>query len=81
MPLKTVRASEISSYVYCARAWWYHHQGIESENQGDLAAGTEIHSRHGRTVLASGCLRTAAYALLMLGILLLTAALVMRLVD
>jgi len=81
LPIKTIRASEISAYVYCARAWWYRQQGIESENQGDLAAGTEIHSQHGRTVLASGCLRAAAYTLLLVSILLLTAALVMRLVK
>jgi hypothetical protein len=81
LPTKTVRASEISAYVYCARAWWYRQQGIESSNQGDLAAGTEIHSRHGRTILASGCLRAAAYTLLLLSILLLTAGLVMRLVK
>lgn len=81
MPIKTVRASEISAYVFCARAWWYRQQGVESENQGDLAAGSEIHSRHGRTVLASGCLRSAAYVLLMLSILLLTAALVTQLVK
>jgi hypothetical protein len=67
--------------VYCARAWWYQQQGVKSENQSDLAAGSEIHARHGRTLLASGCLRTLAYGLLMLAILLLTAALVMRLVD
>lgn len=81
MPIKTIRASEISAYVYCARAWWYHRQGVESENQADLAAGTEIHSQHGRTILASGCLRAVAYVLLMLAILMLTIALVMRLVK
>ncbi|OGO72765.1 MAG: hypothetical protein A2Z49_11880 [Chloroflexi bacterium RBG_19FT_COMBO_56_12] len=79
--MKTIRASEISAYVYCARAWWYQQQGVESENQADLAAGTEIHSQHGRTILASGCLRAAAYVLLMLAILMLTIALVMRLVK
>jgi hypothetical protein len=67
--------------VYCARAWWYQQQGIKSENQSDLAAGSEIHARHGRTVLASGCLRTLAYTLLMLAIVMMTAALVMHLVD
>jgi CRISPR/Cas system-associated exonuclease Cas4 (RecB family) len=79
--MKTVRASEISAYVYCARAWWYRQQGVESENQGDLAAGNEIHSRHGRTILASGCLRSAAYALLLISILLMTAALVTQLLK
>jgi CRISPR/Cas system-associated exonuclease Cas4 (RecB family) len=81
LPIKTVRASEISAYVYCARAWWYQHQGIESENQGDLAAGSAIHSRHGRTVLATGCLRTLGYVFLLAAVLLLTASLVIQLVK
>ena len=81
MPIKTIRASEISAYVYCARAWWYRQQGIESDNQGELAAGTEMHSQHGRTILASGCLRAAAYVLLLISILLLTAAVVTQLVK
>jgi CRISPR/Cas system-associated exonuclease Cas4 (RecB family) len=79
LPIKTIRASEISAYVYCARAWWYRQQGVESENQGDLAAGNELHSQHGRTILASGCLRSAAYALLLISLLLMTAALVTQL--
>lgn len=79
MPIKTIRASEISAYVYCTRAWWYQRQGVESENQAELAAGSDLHSKHGRVILASGCLRAAAYVLLMLAILLLTYALVTRL--
>lgn len=81
LPGKTIRASEISTYVYCARAWWYRQQGIESENQADLATGDELHRQHGRTVLVSGCLRTAAYLLLMTALLLLTIALVQEFVK
>ena len=67
--------------MYCGRAWWYHQQGVESENAGDLAAGEEIHTRHGRTLLVSGCLRLVAYASLMLAILLLTIEVVKTLAD
>lgn len=77
LPIRTIRASEISVYVFCARAWWYQQQGIESDNQAELAAGDELHSRHGRTILASGCLRAFAYLLLMASILLATIVLVM----
>ena len=60
-----IRASEIGSYLYCRRAWWYRKQGVESENQAELAAGTELHLRHGRKVMAAGMLQFAGYALLL----------------
>ena len=66
--MKTIRASEISSYLYCARAWWYQRQGLETSNQAEMTAGTGIHLAHGRKVLASGLTRA-------LGLLALLAAL------
>jgi hypothetical protein len=69
--MKTIRASEIGSYIYCARAWWYHQQGLESANQAEITAGTEIHRRHGRTVIASGLTRTLAIILLLAALALL----------
>jgi CRISPR/Cas system-associated exonuclease Cas4 (RecB family) len=48
-----IRSSDIGAYLYCRRAWWYRKQGLESANQSELAAGTELHARHGRQVLAS----------------------------
>ena len=69
--MRTIRASEISSYLYCQRAWWYQKRGEPSENQAELASGTELHYRHGRAVLVTGCIRIAAYALLLMGIVLL----------
>ena len=66
-----IRASEIGSYVYCHRAWWYRRQGLESENQAELSAGTEIHAHHGRKVMAAGLLQIAGYVLLLAAIALL----------
>ena len=60
-----IRASEIGSYLYCKRAWWYRKQGVESENQAEMAAGTQLHLRHGRKVMAAGLLQFGAYALLL----------------
>jgi CRISPR/Cas system-associated exonuclease Cas4 (RecB family) len=68
-----IRASEIGSYLYCRRAWWYRRQGIESENQAEMALGTELHRQHGRQVLAAGFLQAAGYALLLIAILLVVA--------
>jgi len=66
-----IRASEIGSHLYCRRAWWYRQQGVESENQAELAAGTELHMQHGRNVLAAGLLQMAGYVLLLAAIALL----------
>ncbi len=69
--MKTIRASEIGSYLFCARAWWYGRQGVASSNQAEMTAGTEIHQRHGRQVVASGLLRVLAVILLLIALVLL----------
>ncbi len=71
--MRPIRASEIGSYLYCHRAWWYRLSGLESSNQAEMAAGTELHRQHGRKVLASGFLRTLAFILLLAACVLLTA--------
>jgi hypothetical protein len=71
--MRSIRASEVGSYIYCARAWWYHQQGIESTNQAEMTAGTELHSRHGRQVIASSLTRALALILLLAALILLAA--------
>lgn len=71
MPI--IRASEIGSYLYCRRAWWYKKQGVESINRVELAAGTELHKKHGRRVLASTLNRTLGFILLMIALIILVA--------
>jgi len=68
--MRTIRASEIGAYLYCQRAWWYQKSGAPSENQADLAAGADLHYRHGRAVLRMSAIRIAAYALLLLALVL-----------
>jgi CRISPR/Cas system-associated exonuclease Cas4 (RecB family) len=68
-----IRSSDIGTYLYCRRSWWYKKQGIESVNQTELAAGTELHAKHGRQVLASGISRTLALILLMIALVMLVA--------
>lgn len=68
--VRTIKASETGSFLYCQRAWWYDRQGISSENIAEMAAGTEIHQKHGRIVAAAGCLQTAAVVFLLAAIVL-----------
>jgi hypothetical protein len=71
--MHVIRSSDIGTYLYCHRAWWYKKQGIESANQTELAAGTELHVKHGRQVLASGIARTIGLVLLMVALIMLVA--------
>ena len=71
--MAVIRSSDIGSYLYCRRAWWYRKQGVESENQAELAAGTELHHKHGRQVLASTLNRTIGLMLLMVALVLVVA--------
>jgi len=64
--MTALRASDIASYVFCARAWWYARQGVASENAAALEVGAAWHRRHGRQVLAAGCLRWAGFALILM---------------
>jgi CRISPR/Cas system-associated exonuclease Cas4 (RecB family) len=66
-----IRASEISQYVFCRRAWWLGAvKGYRPINQAALAAGEEYHARHGHMVAVSLRWRRAGYVLLGLGVLL-----------
>lgn len=69
--MKIIRASDIGTYLYCRRAWWYQQQGVQSTNLDELATGKEMHYQHGRRVLTSGCIRVTAYAMLLLALILL----------
>ena len=69
--MRTIRASEISTYLYCHRAWWYRLQGYQPVNQVELSEGTELHYRHGRIVMISNCLQFAAYGLLLIALIIL----------
>ena len=70
--MRTLRASEVGAYLFCQRAWWYQRNGKASENLAEMAAGSELHRRHGRAVLSVGCLRLLAYVLLLSALVIIT---------
>ena len=71
--MRPIRASEIGTYLYCRRAWWYRKNGTEPDNQAELATGTSLHRQHGRQVLAAGLTRTLGLLLLLLALIFLAA--------
>ena len=71
--MSIIRASEIGSYLYCQRAWHYRKKGVESENQAELAGGTDLHHQHGRKVIASSLSWTIGLLLSLTAIVLLVA--------
>ncbi|MBT3188707.1 MAG: hypothetical protein HN736_05320 [Anaerolineae bacterium] len=71
--MKIIRSSEIGSYLYCRRAWWYKKQGAKSTNQAEMTAGTEMHERHSRQVVASGITRTLAIIVLLIALVMLVS--------
>ena len=75
-----IRASDIGTYLYCRRAWWYKKQGMKSTNQAELATGSELHQKHGRQVLASSLTRTVGLILLMIALIMLVAYCTARIV-
>ena len=62
----TIRASEVGTYLFCQRAWWYQRQGAHQDSTAALESGLAWHRRHGRRVLTAGILRLAGWALLLL---------------
>lgn len=76
--MKTIKASEIGTYLFCQRAWWYQAQGVPSKNQQELAGGKAFHLRHGRQVIRSGLLQLAGWLLLVLAFVVLAIGLALQ---
>jgi hypothetical protein len=66
--MRPVRASELGTFLFCRRAWWYHSQGVESQNQQELTGGSDFHERHGQGMLRSMVFNTAGRLLLLLAL-------------
>ena len=62
---KIIRASEITTYVYCRRGWWLERvRGYTAENVHELQIGTAFHEGHGRIVQRSTWVQRLAYILI-----------------
>ena len=72
--VRTIRASEISTYLFCHRAWYFQDQGFESQNQMELSGGSAYHEEHGRQVFVAGLLRVAGLVLLLIALIAIAVA-------
>jgi len=68
--MRKVRASELGSFNYCQRAWWYQQQNMPTENQGAMDAGSQEHREHNRGVKLAVFYKWLALAMLVLAIVL-----------
>lgn len=60
-----IRASEISNYVYCRRAWWLQRaQERVSANVQEIRQGAQYHQQHGRLLFQAVWGRRLAVVLL-----------------
>ena len=72
-----VRASDLSAWAYCNRAWWLANvQGVAHQEPERLHHGTEAHARHGRTLARAQRLRQGALLILALALFMALVALV-----
>ena len=69
--MKVIKASELGAYLYCHRAWAFQRQGMESQNQAALDAGTAFHKRHGISVRQARLLKALGVLLLILAAVIL----------
>lgn len=49
---KIISASELGTYIYCARAWWYRNLDAPNENLSDMNEGTRFHRKMGMRLSA-----------------------------
>lgn len=68
---RRIQASELTTFLYCARALGYRRAGVPSENQAQMDAGTLAHERLGRAAQRTGTLiRFLILAIVFLGLIL-----------
>jgi len=69
--MRTIRASEIGTYLFCARAWWHQRNGTSSLNEGVMREGTTHHEKHGAKVATAGIVQRVGVIILVLAVLLI----------
>ena len=70
--MRTIRASEVSSFIFCQLAWWYQREGVEPINRSEMSAGSQFHEQQGFIVRSAILMQAFALILIILAIVGLT---------
>ena len=79
--MRTIRASEIGSFLYCARAWWYQKKGEPSQNQPVMDAGSDFHAAHGKKVAQASFLHVLSWIIFLAVLIAVAVAVTMLLMP
>mgnify|MGYP001219783936 CR=1 FL=1 len=71
--MRVIKASELGSFLYCQRAWWYQLQGEPSANQSAMESGTQRHQIHARRVKLVPVMIVIAVLLVLIALFLIMA--------
>lgn len=76
--MRAIRASEIGTFVFCRRAWWYQQRGVPADNLTALKSGLTFHERHNKAVMSSNRLRLIASILVLVSLFLIVSQLLFQ---
>ncbi|MGG5811676.1 hypothetical protein [Falsiroseomonas sp. CW058] len=62
------KASEVGTFLFCRRAWWFERQGAPSDREPERVLGTAYHQRHGERVAATPRVQVLARLVLALAV-------------
>jgi len=65
---RTIRASEIGSFLYCQRAWWYRRKNMPTINTVELAGGEQFHRSHVNQTRTARSLKWVAWIIFILAV-------------
>ena len=79
--MRTIRASELGIFLYCARAWWYQQRGMNPQNEGEIDAGNLYHRQHGQRVLVAGLMKFVGWLALLSAFVVAAVAITLQLLP
>jgi len=69
--MRNINASDINSYLFCARSWLYKRNGIKSDNDQKLLKGRDTHQKHYHTIKVNKNLRRISLLIIFIAIALI----------
>jgi CRISPR/Cas system-associated exonuclease Cas4 (RecB family) len=76
--MRPIKVSEINTFVFCQRAWWYRQQNAGSQNQPEMDFGSNFHQQDGKKILSYRLLNFSGWFILTLAILSIVIGVMLR---